>query len=118
MNLYKYIGEKIRELRQLNSLSQDDLARKIEVPTNTISRWETATYKPSAVDLEKLADTLNVAISYFFPEAEQPNLSANLQALLSASAELDDHDLQELTAYAKFRKARAVLNASKNKGSK
>ncbi len=120
-NIYIQIGEKIRELRQSYSpkpLNQEELATKIKVPTNTISRWETATYKVSAEDLQKLAKFFVVDISVFFPETEQTNLSPNLQALMSATSELNDDDIKELTEYAKFRKARQFLNESKPRKSK
>lgn len=120
-DLYKFIGEKIRELRQdfgSVTLSQEDLANKIGVQTNTISRWETATYKVSAEDLQKLAKTFSVDISVFFPETEQSRLKPSIQALMSATSDLTEDDIAELTEYAKFRKARQILNASKNRKSK
>jgi transcriptional regulator with XRE-family HTH domain len=119
--LYKFIGEKIRKLRQDYSgvtLSQEDLANKIGVPTNTISRWETATYKVSAEDLQKLAKTFSIDISVFFPETEQSKLTPSLQALMSATSDLTEEDIAELTEYAKFRKARQILNANKSRKSK
>lgn len=119
--IYKFIGEKIRELRQNYgsiALSQEDLAKKIGVQTNTVSRWETATYKVSAEDLQKLAKTFSVDISVFFPETEQSILKPSLQALMSATSDLTEEDIAELTEYAKFRKARQILNASKSRRSK
>ncbi len=71
-DLYKYIGEKIRELRQNfggKVISQDDLAKEIKTTPNTISRWETAIYKPSAKDLHNLAQFFGVSIWYLFPTA-------------------------------------------------
>ncbi len=119
--LYKFIGEKIRELRQNYgslALSQEDLAKKIGVQTNTVSRWETATYKVSAEDLQKLAIAFSVDISVFFPETEQVKLTPSLQALMSATSDLTEEDIAELTEYAKFRKARQILNANKSRKSK
>lgn len=120
-DLYKEIGNRIKELRKNFSskgLSQEDLAEKIKVPTNTVSRWETATYKVSAEDLQKLAKFFGVDISIFFPETEQTNLKPSLQALMSATSDLGDDDIAELTEYARFRKARQVLNANKKRKSK
>ena len=119
--LYKFIGEKIRELRQnygTISLSQEELGLRLKVPTNTISRWETATYKVSAEDLQKLAKFFNIDISVFFPETEQSVLKPSLQGLMSATSDLTEEDIAELTEYAKFRKARQILNASKSRKSK
>ncbi len=69
---------------------------------NTVSRWETAAYKPSISDLEKLAQFFGVPITVFSPE---PRPKARASALLTAAANLDDEDLEELTLYAQFRRA-------------
>lgn len=110
--LYKFIGNKIRELR-LNfgakGISQDDLAQEVKTTANTISRWETAAYKPSAMDLHNLAKFFGVNISVFFPTMESPRL----QALMSALGDLDEVDLDELTQYAQYRKAKQLLDAAK-----
>lgn len=34
------IGEKLKAYREKNNLTQEDLARKLDIPTITISRWE------------------------------------------------------------------------------
>src|SRR5215204_3946803 len=109
--LYKYIGNKIRELRQsfgAKGISQDELAKEMKTSANTISRWETATYKPSAMELHNLAKFFGVNISVFFPEMENPRL----QALMSALGNLDENDLDELTQYAQYRKAKQLLDAA------
>jgi transcriptional regulator with XRE-family HTH domain len=57
-DIYKQIGKHIRELRSTlrgQGISQEELAQAVETTANTVSRWETATYKPSISDLEKLA---------------------------------------------------------------
>lgn len=107
--LYRFIGNKIRDLRQEyggSGISQDALAKAMGTTPNTISRWETATYKPTARDLQDLAAFFGVAISVFFPAGESPRL----QALLSATGDLSDDDFDELLRYAQFRKARSVLS--------
>lgn len=107
-NIYKQIGEKIRELRTRTtlkgkSISQEDLARAMKTTANTVSRWETATYKPSISDLEQLARFFGVPVTIFFPEL-QPTPRMNV--LLSATGDLDDDDLEEVVMYAQFRRAR------------
>lgn len=34
------IAEKIKDYRRKNKLTQEELARKLDIPTITISRWE------------------------------------------------------------------------------
>ncbi len=110
-DLYLFIGNKIKELRMTRGLKQEDLAGTLKVKTNTISRWETATYKPSADDLQKLSDFFKVSISTFFPQKFESD--DRLAALASATGDLLDEDLEELLRYAEFRKARRVLELSK-----
>jgi len=107
-NIYDQIGSKIRELRTAaegKGISQEELARAVKTTANTVSRWETATYKPSIADLEVLARFFGVPITVFFPGA-QPGARANV--LISATADLDDRDLEEVALYARFRKSQRV----------
>jgi transcriptional regulator with XRE-family HTH domain len=104
-DIYDQIGSKIRELRTTlkgKGISQEELARAVKTTANTVSRWETATYKPSIADLEVLARFFGVPIAVFFPGA-QPASRANV--LISATADLDERDLEEVTLYARFRRA-------------
>jgi transcriptional regulator with XRE-family HTH domain len=105
-DIYEQIGKQIRELRTTlkgQGISQEDLALAVNTTANTVSRWETATYKPSISDLERLARFFGVSIIIFFPQA-QPKSRTN--ALLSATVDLDDEDLEEVTLYAQYRRAR------------
>ena|ERR1039458_1033756 len=105
-DIYKQIGEKIRELRTTlkgNGISQEDLARSMKTTANTVSRWETATYKPSISDLERLAKFFGVPVTIFFPQLQA---ASRMNDLLSASGDLDDDDLEEVVLYAQFRRAR------------
>jgi len=70
-NIYEQIGNQIRELRTTlrgEGISQEELAHAVKTTANTISRWETATYKPSISDLETLARFFGVPINVFFPQ--------------------------------------------------
>jgi len=113
-DIYKFIGDRIRELRRKfggSGISQEALANAMNTTPNTISRWETAAYKPSAHDLDRLARFFRVPISTFF----EGGSDSRVEALLSATGHLRDEDFQELIEYAQFRTARATLNAKKVK---
>ncbi len=113
-DIYQYIGTKIRELRQHyggKGVSQEALAQHMRTTANTISRWETAAYKPSVGDLHNLAKFFGVSISVFFPGTE----NARLQALASATGDLSDDDIQDLAEYAQFRKARRALERERKR---
>ena len=107
-DIYQHIGDQIRELRTTlrgEGISQEALAQAVKTTANTISRWETATYKPSISDLEALAQFFGVPITVFFPQAQPKSRDLRASALLSAAADLDDHDLEEVALYARFRRA-------------
>ena len=73
-------------------------------------KGKTATYKPAISDLEKLARYFGVSITAFFPEA---NPKSRTNALLSATTDLDDADLNEVRLYALFRKSRRLAKRTK-----
>lgn len=114
-DLYVYIGKKIRELRnhhQGKGVDQETVANAVGTKANTVSRWESATYKPSLRDLEKLSRYFGVSISTFFPDMQD----SRLQALMSATGDLRDDEFEDLLEYARFRRARQILkDASKKK---
>ncbi len=68
------LGEKIRELRKLNGMSQEYLAEMMEVSRQSISKWENDLAEPSSEKLFKLADVLNVSVV----ELRNPNSRVEL----------------------------------------
>lgn len=107
--IYEHISQKIRELR--GAKSQEVLASELKIAPNTLSRWETGTYKPTAEDLDSLARFFKVPVSIFF--LDQENRDDRVAALTSATGGLDQDDLDEVIRYAEFRKARRVLDSVK-----
>lgn len=110
MNLFEYVGARIRELRTKyagTGISQEALAKEIGVATNTISRWETATYHPTIEDLDKLARFFDASILEFFPREEEKK-DDEIAALLRAARKLDPRDVVELRRYAEYRRVRGL----------
>jgi transcriptional regulator with XRE-family HTH domain len=111
-DLYSFIGQRIRDLRKARGgvgLSQEELAKFLKKSTNTVSRWETGAYRPSANDLQRLAKFFGVAVGSFFPDEETE--SPQMQALLRAADGLGKKDLEDLAEYARFRRARQKLES-------
>jgi transcriptional regulator with XRE-family HTH domain len=110
MNIFEYIASQIRDLRTNyggQGISQEALANELGVATNTVSRWETATYRPSLEDLDKLARFFGKSILAFFP-AEPERTDDKVAALLRAAKQLPPEDIEELRHYAEFRRARSM----------
>jgi transcriptional regulator with XRE-family HTH domain len=114
MDLLDYLAARIRELRVSynngEGLSQETLATHLNVAPNTISRWETGTYRPSVTDLERMTRFFGVSINSFFPsELIDENEDESLKALLRTARQLHPADLEELQKYAEFRRARGIF---------
>ncbi len=111
MELVQHVGQRLRELRTGfaggRGLSQEDLAAEIGTTANTISRWETGTYKPSLDDLDKLSRFFGISVLEFFPKEEVVQ-DVQVAALLRAAKDLPKEDIEELRKYAEFRRARAI----------
>ena len=57
------LGQKLKKLRQKLGLSQDDFARKADVPYTTLTKIETGVIKkPSVFVVNKIAKSLGVSM--------------------------------------------------------
>jgi transcriptional regulator with XRE-family HTH domain len=113
MTITEHISQRIREFRTSYGsgagISQDALAKALGVASNTISRWETGTYRPTIEDLERLARFFGKSILDFFPKEDvRTERDEKIDALLRTAKQLNDDDVEELRRYAEFRRARHV----------
>lgn len=122
-DLYDHVGKQIRALRDAydggRGLSQEKLANAIGVTTNTISRWETATYHPDLTDLDKLARFFRVSILTFLPEKKAPETTQEneaLSGLIETARELPPEDVEEVRRFAEFRRSTRMQQGPKRRG--
>ena len=59
------IGNKIKKYREINNISQEELADKIFVSRQTISNWETNKYYPDIKSISMLSNIFNVTLDDF-----------------------------------------------------
>ncbi len=64
------IGSKIKNLRTKNNLTQEQLATKLYVTRNAISKWETDKGIPSIESIKNLAKIFNVSLEYLLNEED------------------------------------------------
>lgn len=64
----KLVGQRIRSLRHLLSMSQTDLAQKVGIKFQQIQKYETGANRVSASRLSEIAKVMKVQISHFFDE--------------------------------------------------
>lgn len=58
------IGDRITELRTLCGLSQNQLAKLLEVSRQAVSKWETGQSAPDAMNMIRLAEILETDVDY------------------------------------------------------
>lgn len=64
-------GEKIKTKRRELHLSQEDLANKIFVTRQAISKWENDKATPTMTNLRELSEVFDVDMAYFIGEGEK-----------------------------------------------
>lgn len=71
--------ERLRQLRVLRKLSQEDLGERTGLTYNHIGRYERGESRPSAEKLKALADALGVSTDYLIAGDTENGARANLE---------------------------------------
>jgi transcriptional regulator with XRE-family HTH domain len=102
------LGVQLKEAREYLELSQDEVARILNVPRTAISLMETGQRKVETFELKKLAEIYDRPISYFtgVPEPTAPPVPEVVQHLARTAAKLSDRDREELLRFAQFLQTR------------
>lgn len=66
------IGDRIRDLRTKQKLSQSELGDKVDTDSTIISRWETNRVRPSQKYIARLAKALDTSTDYLLGETDDP----------------------------------------------
>ncbi|AJA46288.1 transcriptional regulator [Clostridium pasteurianum DSM 525 = ATCC 6013] len=71
------LSDKLRELRKINKMSQQQLARKLNVTNQAVFKWELGKSYPDILNLVKLSDIYNISLDDLIKEDVdlQKNLS-------------------------------------------
>lgn len=76
-----HLKDKIKHLRKQNNLTQDDLAKRLDVAKTTVSTWERGANRPLMDKIVVMSDMFNVPISYFFDEPTEDIEIVNIPLL-------------------------------------
>lgn len=85
--------ERIKQLRKENHMTQDALAKVLNMSKGTVAMWEAGTRRPSFEVLERLSDIFDKKTSYILGESDDdtsPQLSEDSVNLLGKWAVEDD----------------------------
>ena len=63
--------DKLVQLRKKNGLSQLELAEKLNVSRQAISKWEVGSTIPSTDNIKKLSNMYHVPLSYLMHDSEE-----------------------------------------------
>ncbi len=96
------IGKNIKKLRELRGLTQEQLARELNLSYQAVSKWETGATVPDTLTLPSVASALDVTIDDLFkPQVDAyDNNAQRLLAVYEASHDRNDF----IRADAEFRK--------------
>ena len=81
MEIKKFIGEKIKYYREQRGLTQEDLAKRLNISRQSISRYESGDRATNQDFLFELADIFEVNIDDFFPPRE--NFVTKVQEIIN-----------------------------------
>ena len=87
---------RLKMLRIEQGITQDELAGKLKINRNAISRYENGKRQPDYEILKKIADYFSVSIDYLL-DRESPNPSPEISAQ-ALNLMQTDHKMQELYA--------------------
>lgn len=66
-------GERLKQVRENNNLTREDLANKLNISYSAISKYETNIRFPDQETLSKIADLFNVTTDYLLGRSDIPN---------------------------------------------
>lgn len=82
---YLEVGERIADIRKMNSLTQAQLSEFLNKTINTIQRYENGTLKLPIDDAFKISKKYKVSLDYIYGGA-LPNVSIEIEAKRYGSA--------------------------------
>ena len=102
------LGSRLREAREYMGLSQDEVAKYLEIPRTALSHVESGQRRIDALELKKVALLYKRPIAYFTGETEaDESLPDDVEHLARAAAGLSERDRQELSRFADYLRSRA-----------
>ena len=74
-----HVGERIRERRTMMGLTQEHLAKALDISYQQVQKYETGANRVSAGRLYEIAKRLDVDVAYFFEHLEPSTASIPLE---------------------------------------
>lgn len=81
-------GENLKKAREKSGITQQELAEKIFVTRQTVSRWECGNRLPDLITTKKLAEILNVSIDELLSVEDEKTISEKLPVIEKKSTNI------------------------------
>ena len=78
-DLRKIIAENIVALRKSNSMTQIELAQRLDYSDKSVSKWERGESIPGVVVLKQIADIFGVTVDYLITDTHVDNNAPSLE---------------------------------------
>jgi transcriptional regulator with XRE-family HTH domain len=99
----KALGSRLREAREYLGLSQDEVAKAVDLPRSAISLIESGQRRIDALELKRFAEVYQRPVTDFTGGVDaKPATPATIQHLARAVAKLTESDQAELLRFAEF----------------
>ncbi len=90
VNVKKMLGLRIKELRKFRKMTQEQLAERINIEPNNVSKIEIGKNYPSPENLAKIAIALNIEIHELFMFDNNPKPIEEIKTFLINEVQQDD----------------------------
>lgn len=92
--------KRLKELRKLRNINQQELADQMSVSRSSVAMWEKGT-DPGKEMLQKLAEYFDVSVDYLLemsdiPKTETPQLDAEAQEILDMLNQLNEENRTQI----------------------
>lgn len=94
------LGNKIKQYRIKSNLTQESLADKLNISSQSISKWENGITMPDISLLPELSEIFGVTIDELFDLSVDQKLN-RIESKLDIEEGLSNHDFKEIEAYLK-----------------
>ena len=92
-------GENLRKFRTDLGMTQEELAQKISISAQAVSKWERGESMPDTATLPVIADTLGVSIDRLFDRKTESmrDLAHHIHAFISSGDNDNTHNVRRIT---------------------
>lgn len=95
-------GETLKRIREEKNLSQQELARKLEVAQSTIAMWEASQRTPKLGELNRLARVLNITVNRLLGEPKDRKLEVVKNEIYIDGDKISDLDATDVDGIVEY----------------